>query len=761
MRVPLSWLNEFVDLEGIEAEEIAKVLTLRSVETSVSIWYGDVEGVVFGTVVNLTTHPKNEELKICEVKVGENKTVQVITRDTSLKEKNGVLVALPGARVSGKVIGEREFWGVVSQGMLLSGSELGLEDSSEGVLKVEEDYPLGTSAKRVLGFGEPVLEVEITPNRGDLLSILGIAREIATLFDRSMKQIEEYQLGDFGSLDIRVDDSDCKRYRGVVIEGIQVKDSPFWLRKRLWQCGIKSINNVVDVTNYIMLERGQPLHAFDLDKIEGGIVVRSARAGEGINTLMGVYKELTENNLIIADSKKPLAIAGVIGGAESAVNKNTTKILLEGAHFDSYRIRRSAKSLGIQTESSYRFERNVDIESLKSHQNKAVELILRVAGGKVSAVRDVYPELYKPAKIFLSFGKYKRYAGEELDREYAQKVLQKLGFECYPSSCGLEVFVPAFRSFDVKGEADLVEEILRVRNYNSLKSEPLPIPSAPKRASKLENTIRTFLSSRGFFEVLNFSYGSLDLYLALGLEQPELEIVNPLLKDERFLRTSLVPSLIRSYIHNQKNFIQQVSIFELGKVFFEDREERRLGILSCGNHSLEEFRTLVSDFLTYINVDHFSQKSNYSFLHPNLQIDFMVEREKIGFLGVLHPLIQEQLEIKNSILISELYVEKLQPKKRNYRSFSNYPPVVRDLSLVMDKDQPVDKLILYLRKLEEVEDLSVFSVWTNEEALGEGKKSVSIRLFLRSAKSMSDEEANSIVFKLVEGLKKEFNVSLR
>ncbi|WP_333784492.1 phenylalanine--tRNA ligase subunit beta [Thermocrinis sp.] len=761
MRVPLSWLNEFVDLEGIEPEEIARVLTLKSVETSVSIWDGDVEGVVFGTVISLTTHPKDEGLRVCQVKVGEDKTVQVITRDRSLEEKSGVLVALPGARVSGKVIGEREFWGVVSQGMLLSGSELGLEDSSEGILKIDEDYPLGTPAKRVLGFGEPVLEVEITPNRGDLLSILGIAREIAMLFDRSMKQIEEYQLEDFGSLDIRVEDTDCKRYRGVVIEGTHIKDAPFWLRKRLWQCGIKSINNVVDVTNYIMLERGQPLHAFDLDKIEGGIVVRSARAGEGINTLMGAYKQLTENNLIIADSRKPLAVAGVIGGAESAVNKNTTKILLEGAYFDPYRIRRSAKSLGIQTESSYRFERNVDIDSLRSHQNRAVELILRVAGGKVSAVKDVYPEPYKPVKIFLSFGKYKRYVGEELDGEYARKVLQKLGFECYPSSCGLEVFVPAFRSFDVKGEADLVEEILRAKNYNSLKSEPPPIPSAPKRVSRLENTIRTFLSSRGFFEVLNFSYESLNLYSALGLEQPKLEIINPLLKDERFLRTSIVPSLIRSYIHNQKNFIQQVSIFELGKVFFEDNEERRLGILSCNNHSLEEFRALVSDFLTYINVDHFSQKSNYSFLHPNLQIDFMVEGEKIGFLGVLHPLIQEQLEIKNSILISELYVEKLQPKRRNYKSFSNYPPVVRDLSLVMDKDQSVDKLILYIKKLEEVEDLSVFSVWTNEEVLGEGKKSVSIRLFLRSAKSMSDEEANSVVFNLVEGLKKEFNVSLR
>ncbi len=762
MRVPLSWINEFVDLEGIEAEDVARVLTLRSVEASVSLWDADLEGVVFGKVVDLWVHSKDEGLKVCKVKVEEDRTVQIITRDTSLKKGEGVLVALPGARISGKVIKEKEFSGVVSQGMMLSASELGLEDGSEGVIKVDEDYPLGTPGKKVLGFGEPMLEIEITPNRGDLLSILGIARELSALFDRPIKQLEEYKLEDFGALDIRIEDSDCKRYRGILIKGLEVKDSPLWLRRRLWQCGIRSINNVVDITNYIMLERGQPLHAFDWDKIEGGITVRSAKAGESINTLMGTYKQLTEKNLVIADSRKILAIAGVVGGAESAVDKNTKNILLEGAYFDPYRIRKSARSLGIQTESSYRFERNVDVESLKVHQNSATELILKLAGGRVDAVKDIYPEPYKPIKIFLSFGKYKRYAGEDLEEEYALKVLQRLGFECSKSTCRLEVLVPAFRSFDIKGEVDLIEEILRVKGYDGLKPEPLPIPSKPKRVNKLESVIRTFLSSRGFFEVLNFSYESLDLYLVLGLEQPKLEIANPLLKDERFLRTSLIPSLIRSYLYNQKNFLQKVSIFELGKVFFEDREERRLGLLSCDNHSLEDFRALVSDLLTYMSVDHFSQKSNYPFLHPNLQVDLFADEEKIGFLGVLHPLIQRQLDIKSSVLIAELYIEKIEPKKHKYRSLSNYPPVIRDLSLVMDKDQPVDKLIIYIRRLEEVEDLSVFSVWTKEEVLGEGKKSVGIRLFLRSTKgSMSDEEANSIVFRLVEGLKKEFNVNLR
>ncbi|WP_448587510.1 phenylalanine--tRNA ligase subunit beta [Thermocrinis sp.] len=734
MRVPLSWLSEFLELEGIEPEDIAKNLTLKGVEASVSRWDGKAEGV-FGKVIKVW---EEEGKKVCEVALGEGNTIRIISKDKRIKEGDGVLVD-------------------TSRATLLSPSELGLEDSPEGVLIVDEEYALGTPAHKVIGFGEVLLEVEITPNRGDLLSVLGLAREISVLLDIPLRQREEWKLEDQGWLDIRIEDSDCKRYRGVLISGVKVNESPLWLKRRLWQCGLRSINNVVDITNYVMLERGQPLHAFDWKRIEGEVVVRSARKGESISTLSGVHRELTEKNLIIADSSKPLAIAGVVGGADSAVDKETTDILLEAAYFDPYRTRRSSRSLGIQTESSYRFERNVDLESLKSHQNRAVELILNLAGGRVDAVRDVYPEPYKPKRIFLSLGKYRRYAGEELDQEYAQKVLQRLGFECFSSSCGIEALVPAFRSFDVKEDVDLIEEVLRVKGYDSLRSEPLHIPSRPKSAKRLEDKVRAFLSSRGFFEVINFSYESLDLYQTLGLEHPTLEILNPLLKEERFLRTSLIPSLIRSYLHNQRNFVQQVSIFELGRVFLESGEEGRLGLLTS-HQSLEEFRSVVSDLLSYLNISHTSQRSNYSFLHPHLQVDLLVGDEKVGFLGVLTP----TLGIKGRVLVSELYIDRVKPIKPQYKGFSNYPPVVRDLSLVIDKHQSVDKLIMHIKTLEEVEDLSVFSVWTNAEVLGEGKKSVSFRLFLRSAKgSMSDEEANGIVLELVESLKKEFNVSLR
>ena len=416
MKAPLSWLAEFVDLKGLSPEEIAQGLTLRSVETSVGVWEQSVDGVVFGKVLKVENHPQKQELKVCKVDVGD--VVQVITRDQGIKEGDGVLVALLGARVGDRVISKRDFFGVVSEGMLLSAQELGLEDSSQGVLVIEEKFSPGTPAKEVLGFGEYVLELEITPNRGDLLSIMGLAREISALFDLPLKEPQDKTFEDFGSVEVQIEDTDCKRYRAVLIEGVQVKPSPLWLRRRLWQCGIKSINNVVDVTNYVMLERGQPLHAFDWEKVNGPVVIRRAKKGEKINTLMGVEKELSEENLVIADGEKVLALGGVVGGLESGVREHTKSILLEGAYFEPFRVRRSARSLGVQTESSYRFERNVDIQSLKKHQDRAVGLILQLAGGEVRAVRDLYPQPYEPKRIFLSFGKFKRYAG----RSWTQRV---------------------------------------------------------------------------------------------------------------------------------------------------------------------------------------------------------------------------------------------------------------------------------------------------------------------------------------------------
>ncbi len=551
-------------------------------------------------------------------------------------------------------------------------------------------------------------------------------------------------------------------------EGIEVKPSPLWLRKRLWQCGLRVINNVVDITNYVMLQEGQPLHAFDLDRIELPVVVRDAKEGERIKTLTGVERELSPVNLLIADKGGPIAVAGVVGGAHSAVQQNTKRVLLESAYFNPYRIRRSAKALTSQTESSYRFERSVDIQGVKKAQDLAIDLILRLAGGELRAIKDIYPKPYEPKRIFLSLEKYRRYAGEDFDREFISKTLTALEIPHKLLRCGLEVDVPSHRSFDISRDVDMVEELLRVKGYQNLPSEVLSLPSRPFRFLTLEDRIRELFKARGFNEVITFSFEGKELYQRLSLQEPTLEIVNPLVKSERFLRNSLLPSLLRVCIENNKRHNYSMAIFEVGKVF-DEGERNHLAFLMTGYKSLypeEEYSpydglSLVLDLLRLYAERVEGESSRLEFLHPNIQRVFKVEGKRVGFFGMLHPKLQKELEIKHRVFVGEFDLECFKEGVRSYKPISTYPPVVRDITLVVDKGVDVDKLINHIRGKDMVEEVKVFSVYTDSK-LGEGKKSVSFRVVFRSMNStLSDAEVNELVEGLVKELEGLFSARLR
>ncbi|WP_340690122.1 phenylalanine--tRNA ligase subunit beta [Hydrogenobacter thermophilus] len=771
MKVPYTWLIELVDVQDISPEDIARELTLKSVETSVQKFDADLDGVVFGKVVEMREHPTKKNLLVCRLDVGGGYHPTVITGDRSLKLGDGVFLALPGAKVGELCITKREFDGVVSEGMLLSAQELGLEPHSEGVLKIWEAIKPGTSAYDLLGFGEYLLELEITPNRGDLLSVRGVAREVCAIFRRNLKKDKEVSFEEFGELDIQIIDRDCKRYRGALIEGVSVKDSPLWLRRRLWQCGVRSINNVVDITNYIMLRDGQPLHAFDADKLNGGIRVRSAKKGERITLLTGAEKTLTEDNLVIADEEKPLAVAGVIGGQESGVSPSSRRILLESAYFEPYRVRRSSKAISTQTDSSYRFERNVDIEGVKRYQDLAIELILEVAGGTLTALRDAYPSPYQPKTIFLSLEKYRRYAGETLNREEASEILTKLGIPNSPMRCGVEVYVPSHRSYDMQRDVDIIEEILRIKGYNSLPSEVLSLPSLTFEGGSITDRVRELLKSRGLLEIISFSFEDLSLYELLDIEKPTISITNPLVKNQAYMRTSLIPSLLRTCLYNQRQHNYDMALFEVGRVYTYQGEEERLGILLTGVRRLypQEVYTaydalsLLLDVGRILGLKMESQSSSYSFLHPYVQTDLVSDGEKLGFVGQLSPRIVNTLELKGKVFIGELRLLHIQQKTKLYKPFSKYPPVIRDLSVLVDKGVAVDKLISHTQNLlkEKLEEVKVFSIYTGSE-LGEGKKSVSFRLVFRSFEgSMSDGEVNGLVNKLISSLEDSFGARLR
>ena len=768
MKVPFSWLSEFIDLQDLDPYKVAEELTLKSVETSVNKWDIDLDGVVYAKIVEKKNHP-TRDLAVYKVKAGEGLYLQVVSADKDLEEGKGVLLALPNSRVGSMCIGVRDFDGIISQGMFLSAKELGLEDQSEGVLTFDEDISPGTNAYDLLGFGEYILEIEPTPNRGDLLSVKGLARDIGALFGLKRKERKYPEYEDFGELDIRIESKDCKRYRGAIIEGVKVKPSPIWLRRRLWQCGIKTINNVVDITNYVMLLEGQPLHAFDLKTINFPLLVRDAYEGEIIRTLMGTEKSLKSINLLIADRERPLALAGVVGGLESSLKEDTSSILLESAYFDPYRIRKSARSLALQTDSSYRFERNVDIEGVKRAQDLAIRLLLDIAGGELKAVRDVYPEPYEPKKVFLSLEKYRRYSGMDFDREAISRVLSSLEIPHQLQRCGVEVYIPPHRSFDMQRDVDVIEEVLRVIGYSELKTEPLRMPSKPSRIESLEERIRDFMVCRGFSEIITFSFEEKDLYELLSLPEPQLEILNPLNRSQRFLRTSLIPSLLRTCLENTRNYNYNMAIFEIGKVFTKEGEETRLAFLMTGTKKLfpeEEYSPyeaigLMQDLLNLYSEGYTSQSSNFPFFHPNLQRLYLVKDEPIAYVGVLNPALQEKLEIKHKVILGEVKVRGLKEVKRTYKPLSTFPPAIRDITLLMDKGVDVDKLIFHIRSMELVEEVKMFSLYTDPR-LGEGKKSVSLRLVFRSKEgTLSDQEVNEVVSRLLMDLEEKFGAKLR
>ena len=770
MKISFFLLSEFIHIEDLDPYKVAEELTLKSVETSVSKWERDIDGVVYAKIVEKRNHPTREDLAVYRVQAGQDYYLQVVSRDKNLKEGTGVLLALPNAKVEKVCFSAKDFDGIVSQGVFLTAKDLHLEDQEEGILTLEEDIKPGTSAYDLLGFGEYILEIEPTPNRGDLLSVRGLAREISALLGLPKKTRSYPNYEKEGDIDIRIESKDCKRYRGALIEGVKIKASPLWLKKRLWQSGIKTINNIVDITNYVMLLEGQPLHAFDYQALKLPLLVRDAYEGESIKTLMGVEKLLTPINLLIADSEKGLAIAGVVGGLESSVVESTQSILLEAAYFDPYRIRKSAKSLGIQTESSYRFERNVDIENLKNSQNLAIDLILKLAGGELRATRDVYPEPYAPKKVFLSIEKYRKYSSKDFDREFISNTLSALEIPFEIKRCGVEAYIPSHRSFDMGRDVDIIEELLRVMGYSEIDNQDLRVYSKPSRILTLEDKIRTFMVNRGFSEVITFSFEDLDYYKLLSLPEPELEILNPLNKSQRFLRTSLIPSLLRVCVENSRNYNYHMAIFEVGKVFTKEGEETRLGFLMTGIRSLfpqeEEYSlyhglSLLQDLMRLYAKNYTSQKSQIPFLHPNLQRSFSIEDKEIAFMGRLNPAIEKELELRYRVIVGEVSLKYLKEIRKAYKPLSHFPPLIRDITLIVDKEVDVDKLIQYIRSMEMVEEVKVFSIYIDPK-IGEGKKSVSFRTLFRSKEgTLSDQEVNSIVEKLLIDLEKDFGAKLR
>jgi phenylalanyl-tRNA synthetase beta chain len=800
MRFTLSWLKEYVDFE-LSPEELAERLTMSGLEVeSLEPLGKGLEEIVVAEILKIMPHPNAEKLLLCDVSDG-TKSYKIVCGAKNMEINDKVALARPGTRLlrsvkfpEGVTIGTTRIRGEVSEGMLCSDVELGLGDDDEGIIILPERSAPGDSIVNPLGLDEVVMEIGVTPNRPDCLSVIGIAREVAAVIGTELKY-PEFRLLEEGedihklaSVDV-LDPEGCPRYSCRVITDLKIGPSPDWLKTRLENSGIRSINNVVDITNYVLLEWGQPLHAFDYDLIEGKkIIVRSANEGEVIQTLDGLERFLTNEDLIISDASKSIALAGVMGGASTEVSSATKNILLESAFFSPVRVRRTSKRTNLKSESSYRFERQVDINGVVKALDRASELMRELAGGKISkGAVDVYPRPVGRREIRLSTKGLNKLLGTEIQPDEVKEIMKRLDIDGKAAQGDeLSFMIPTFRA-DITREVDLVEELARHYGYNRI---PTTLPSTVMKTEgtriekTLENRIKQILTSYGFLEVINYSFDDpADLGLFDSI-QP-LGILNPLSNEGSVLRTSLFPGLMRNLSLNLNRQINDIRVFEIGRVYFPEgkalpKEITKLVVAATGERQLELWEKAELDFydlkgiLERIFELHFlvkrlrfEQTKQVGFLHPGKSSKILIQDEEIGILGQLHPEISEKMDISQRVYVFEIDLDKLAElyigEQLHFRPIPRFPFVRRDIAIVVDEELPVGDIVGEIRRVESslIEDVSVFDVFKGG-AVEEGKKSVAVSMILRSAdKTLTDEDVNQLQAKALERLNLAFGAELR
>jgi phenylalanyl-tRNA synthetase beta chain len=818
MKVSLKWLRDYVDIK-LAPKELAERLTMAGLEVKGTQTTGGTwDNVVTGEVIALNPHPNADRLKLATVDLGTEQVTTVCgAPNISLGQR--VTFAHIGARLIDPHTGETivlkpaKIRGVASEGMVCSEKELGISDSHEGILVLPSEAPIGIALGAYLG--DVILDLDITPNRPDCLSVIGIAREIAALTGEPLRlpEIHYEELKDsidsFASVDI-VDPDLCPRYCASLVTGIKIAPSPSWLQQRLNSCGMRPINNVVDVTNYVMLEYGQPLHAFDYNKLKGRqIIVRRAGNGETITTLDGSERALNPDILVIADKEEAVAVAGIMGGLNSEVTDKTDTILLESANFNQATIRRGCSHLQFQSEASIRFDKGLNSGLPLLPLKRATQLLLELAGGRAAkGIIDVYPGKPEPKPISLTAREVKRLSGLKVDIAEILKVLEALGFECQEGDSGSQVLVsaPYWRS-DIKCSADLVEEIVRIIGYEKIPTTRLGSPLPPQKSklspeakqSDLKDKLRDILTSFGFQEILTYSLVSLDklqkLSPKLELKIPTLKVANPMSREQEYLRTSLRAGLLATLAHNQKFEQAGIRLFEIGKVFLpqhphviaseakQSQEERELpqekemfcAVLSGARAELSwqadkepldffDAKGIVENLLNQLELKASFENSDDEILFPGGGTDIIVDDDRIGILGELHPKVAQAFELSNTICLIEIDLEKLLTKltgTKEYQAIPRFPSVTRDIALVIDEQVSYRRVEEIIQGFPLVTKVTLFDLYRGEQ-IPEGKKSFAIRIVYQSpSHTLTDEEVDQTQEQMLARLHQELDATLR
>ena len=797
MNVTLNWLKAYIDFE-FSPSELADRLTMLGVEVeSVKHLGTELEGVIVGSVTSIRPHPNADKLVLCQVDTGETEELQIVCGAPNAREGMLAPVATIGATLPvGLTIKRAKLRGETSQGMLCSEKELGLSDDAAGLMELSTDIPLGTPLSEALGLDDVVFELEITPNRPDCLSLIGVAREIRAETGNPLKlptvdpQENGINLQDLTSVTIDAPDL-CPRYAARVIQGVKVTESPAWLQQRLESVGIGVINNIVDATNFVLMEYGQPLHAFDYHKLaENRIVVRRARDNEQITTLDEVECELTSDMLVIADAEKPVALAGIMGGYDPEITETTCDVLLESAYFNPLSIRATAKALGISTEASYRFERGADPGAVLAALDRAAQLIAELTGGTIcDGIVDVYPGQQSLTEIQLRPERVNFVLGTTIETAEMVQILDRLGFDVDITGKVYQVVVPTFRS-DVTREIDLIEEIARVYGYDNIPTTlpkgDIPVP-APTPKTEARRRIKHFLLAAGMMEAVNYSFCDPNCFdkIRLNADDPlrnTLQLRNPLSPEMSVLRTTLTPGLLENAQHNRNHQIDTIALFEIGGVFVHDGEEKEpervTGILAGqigeGVYSdpyrhpdFFDIKGLVEGMLEVCGiVDWTLQKTDVPTFHPGRNAEVLLGDRQIGFFGEVHPEVLENYDLPYKAYLFEFDLEGLVDAAtfaKRFEPISIYPKVARDLAIVVGKetlsDMPTE--LIYTTGGDSVDSVRLFDVYEGEQ-VPEGKKSLAYTITYHSAtETLTDKAVNTLHDEVVKRLNRELGAELR
>lgn len=803
MLISLNWLKDYINLdENIDIKELENALTMIGQEVeNIELQGENLKNILTSKILELKMHPDSDHLTVCQVDNGSFVS-QVVCGASNHKEGDIVAMAQVGAKLSEDfVIKKGKIRGIESNGMLCSETELGVGNDNSGIIIFPKDTKLGIPLNEYYNLNDIIFELEITPNRPDCLSHIGIARELSAYYNTELKmpKINNHKVSE-ELIDINIKDNLSKRYMARVIKNVKVGPSPKWLVTRLASMGIRSINNLVDISNFIMIETNQPNHIFDFDKLKSNkIIVDKARNDEKFTTLDSKERILSNDDIVIRNGEEVIALAGVMGGENTEVSENTNNILIELAHFDNISVRRTSRRHSLISESSYRFERAVDTENFDYVMNRLTDLIVEIAGGEVCDINDVYPVKKEKNICQLSLDRMNRFIGKVIPKEKVIEIFNKLEIKVVDKGDTLELTAPSFRG-DLINQFDYFEEVIRMYGFDNIENKMPKITLSENRlndTTKYTTDIKVLVSNLGLREVINYSFIPANSFEKLNMNIDSENIItlkNPIVEEFSVLRPTLMYSLLKNVKDNLNRGQEDIRFFEVSKRFVlsDDKieksvyinekrvsERETLGIVLSGSftknlwapkpesYDFFDMKGIVEAMFDKLNFKSYQlRRSVNSSYHPGRSVDLFVGKELIGTFGEIHPDVLENMEIdRNRVIYAEIYLDLLLKyinKGVKYKGLSKYQSVPRDIAVVVKEEVLVGDMIKSIQKVDKlIEKVELFDIYRGI-GVKPGFKSVAISIVMRDDnKTLEEKDINSVMDKIVGKLKKEFDAELR